>query len=118
MNSEHLLPPVRRPEWFTYPSGLLKMVDEGKTGITPWHLMKSEWVAKAIPELFNRYGRTVVPFAHRQNNDDIAVFEKGTGDKVLVIHNFAAKGEEIEEEYPDFQAWLDAAEAESLDWFS
>ncbi|MDB5105341.1 MAG: hypothetical protein JWP91_3030 [Fibrobacteres bacterium] len=116
--SDYLLPESARPEWLTYPPQLTRMVSEGKVDITPWHIMKFEWVAKTMSGLLDRYGRNVVPFAHRQNNDDVAVFEKGSVDKVLVIHDFADRGSEIEEVYPDFQTWLDSAEAESRDWNS
>ena len=116
--SEFLLPQSEAPEWFAYPKGLVELIRGGRKDLTPWHLMGISRVRKAIPALQDRFGRQVVPFAYRQNNDDIAVFEKGFGEKVVVIHDFADMGSETEEEYPDFAAWLSAVEEEAKEWES
>lgn len=116
MNAEYLLSESEKPNWFSYPDALIDLLKRENLNLTPWEFINAKRVSKAMQELFLRYGRTVIPFAHRKNNDDIAVFEKGSGKKVLVIHNFAEKGNEIEDEFASFGDWLRAAEEESRDW--
>lgn len=36
--------------------------------------------------------RCLIPFAKRDDNDDIACFELGKGESVIIIHDFASHG--------------------------
>lgn len=40
----------------------------------------------------------VIPFARRDDNDDIACFEVGKGKSVQIIHDFASEGFEQRKE--------------------
>lgn len=50
--------------------------------------------------------RKLVPFARRYNNDDIACFEVGEGEKVFIIHDFSSPGWERRREYDNIWLWL------------
>jgi hypothetical protein len=50
--------------------------------------------------------RDLIPFAGRYDNDDIACFEVGHGEKVFIVHDFASAGFERRQEYDDFWSWF------------
>jgi hypothetical protein len=58
----------------------------------------------------------LVPFADRQDNDDVACWERGGADAVVIIHDFASPGFEDEGSFEDVGAWFRAAVEETLDW--
>jgi hypothetical protein len=57
------------------------------------------WAASTGPQ------RVLVPFAKRQDNDDVACWDVPTG-KVAVIHDSADPGWEARGEFSGFYAWL------------
>lgn len=48
----------------------------------------------------------VIPFARRDDNDDIACFEVGKGKSVQIIHDFASEGFEQRKEQGCFWDWF------------
>ena len=60
--------------------------------------------------------RKLIPFARRDDNDDIACFEVGKGEKVQIIHDFASEGYEQRNEYNDFWDWLKDAIDEMIEF--
>ena len=50
-----------------------------------------------------------IPFAKRGDCDDTACFEIGKGNKVQLIHDFAAEGWEQRKEFNDFWEWVEYA---------
>ena len=113
---EYLIAEGLRPLWLDYPRELIDLILTGRGHLIPWHLLESEYAVTEIGALAQRYDRNLVPFAYRQDNDDLACFEKYCGTEVKIIHNHASKGWEDEGSYPSFSAWLEAVEAESIDW--
>ncbi|WP_198415893.1 hypothetical protein [Cryobacterium algoricola] len=103
-----LLPVEDLPPGFSYPSSFVTVVELGLTNLEPWHLLdgarlreRNRGVARRFPD------RELVPFAVRQDNDDVACWDLARGgDRVVVIHDFASPGWEDRGEYPDFYAWL------------
>ena len=65
-------------------------------------VMDAEWWRLSVPP---ELGGTVVPFANRQDNDDVACFDLDRGG-ISIIHDFASVGWEQREVYPTFYAWL------------
>lgn len=49
-----------------------------------------------------------MPFATRQDNDDIACWDVGIG-RVVVVHDFASAGYEHVAEFDTFYAWFQQA---------
>ncbi|WP_202870559.1 hypothetical protein [Kribbella sp. VKM Ac-2571] len=46
-----------------------------------------------------------MPFARRQDNDEVACWRVGSG-AVLIIHDFDDSGRELRETLPSFYTWL------------
>jgi len=83
------------PDGFTYPNALCKIVELGLVNLDVWYFMTKEQVIVRQKGLKERYpNRRLLPFARRGDNDDIACFEIGQGEKVFVIHDFASSGYE------------------------
>lgn len=56
-----------------------------------WYLMSKEQVEIRIKGLKERYpDRELMPFARRDDSDDIACFDTGKNNKVQIIHDFAS----------------------------
>jgi hypothetical protein len=52
--------------------------------------------------------RKLVPFARRQDDDDVACFDLDRG-AVAIVHDYASPGWEGNAEFADFRAWLHQA---------
>jgi len=112
-----ILPPNERPSWLEYPRSFRRLVDQGLVHITPWHLLEAEQARVDLRGLRERYpSRELFPFARRQDNDDVACWAQGTGERVFVIHDFASPGWENEGNFDDVWSWFRAAIEETIDW--
>jgi hypothetical protein len=114
--NEYLIPEGLRPDWLIYPAKLVEMFESGRVKLVPWHLDKADVSRGAHVRLKSRLGRDLVPFAHRQDREDWACFEKGKGHAVMVIHDNTDPGYEDEGSFPTFTDWLRAAEEEAASW--
>ena len=47
-----------------------------------------------LPKQFEYPNRNLIPFARRNNNDEIACFAIGSNDEVKIIHDFILSGYE------------------------
>jgi hypothetical protein len=56
----------------------------------------------------------LVPFAKRDDSDDVACWEKGSLSKVMIIHDYASSGWEQREILEDFWTWLRKAVEETI----
>ena len=75
-----------------------------------WYLLDSEWALSLCEGLQERYStRKLSPCAKRGDCDDTACFEIGKGNKVQLIHDFAAEGWEQRKEFNDFWEWVEYA---------
>ena len=113
---DYLLLDSERPFWLTYPPELIELVVSGEVVLTPWHLCNSDGVRHDYSALQKRLGRELIPFAHRQDREDLACLEKGRGQEILIIHDNTEPGWEDEGGYPCFADWLRAVRAEAKDW--
>ena len=101
-----LLSPAELPEGFQYPRQFLRTIDLGLVDLEPWWILQGDRLRERLAGLRTRYpARTLVPFAQRQDNDDVACFDLDTG-KVVIIHDFASPGWEQQTEFDDFYGWL------------
>jgi hypothetical protein len=93
----------------TPPRGLLRVVEQNLVDLAPWHIMPRELARKRLQGLRQRYGRKYVPFARRQDNDDLAVTVPEHPERIIVIHDFADEGTEVVAEFDSFWDWFRAA---------
>lgn len=96
------------PEGFVYSSKFIRVVELGLTNLEPWLVMQGESLRERYEGLRKRFpGRTLVPFARRLDNDDVACWDVGADpERVVVVHDFAAPGWEVRGEFVDFNDWL------------
>lgn len=108
------------PEGFEYPQALLDLVDQGGLKTGPWRILSGKWLLTRYDGLKQRYpNRTLVPFARRTDNDDVACFEFTESTKKLgvsVVHDFASTGWESREHFAAFEDWLVNASIEAQNW--
>jgi len=92
-----------------WPEGLLRIVQQNLVDLTPWHVMPRDLTLKRLPGLRQRYSRKYVPFAYRQDNDDIACVDPARADEIVIVHDFASEGSELRERFESFWDWFRAA---------
>jgi hypothetical protein len=99
------------PDGFAYPSEFLRLIDVGVLYLDPWEVLTGEALALRHEGLATRFpGRVLVPFARREDNDDIACFEMVEGSQEVVrIHDFATPGWERRHQYANFREWFHEA---------
>lgn len=114
--NEYLLSDALKPDWLIYPAGLIELVRSERVTLIPWHVEKSVAVLATHRRFKSHLGRELVPFAYRQDREDLACFEKGKGESVMIIHDNTDPGWEDEGSYPSFADWLAAAEDEAREW--
>lgn len=104
-----------RADGFTLPPALGRARGLGLALLGPWALLDGPDHRRAAAGLAARYpARRLVPFARRLDADDVACFERGgpqgpDGPRVLVIHDFASPGWELDATHAGFWDWLRAA---------
>jgi hypothetical protein len=104
------------PPGFSYPPEFIRVLDHGLTDIEPWWIIEGERLRIRFSGLRERYpSRTLVPFALRQDNDDVACWDVAGGN-VTIIHDFASPGWEQRAELTDFYAWFRRAIEDFIDF--
>jgi hypothetical protein len=61
-------------------------------------------------------GRELVPFARRDDNDEVPCWEKDRGATVVVIHDFASPGHEERRVFRDFWSWFSGAVEDTIEF--
>ena len=115
-----LLPPNILPPRFKYPSEYLWLINRRLVFLNPWMLCSIDEVEIRYRGLQKRYpNRTLVPFARRFDNDDVACWENDDNKRVVVVHDFASSGwEDTGEFYPNFWAWFKAVVDDMIEYQS
>ena len=104
-----LLTAEELPPRFEYPKLLLRMVDARLKYLEPWFILEGDLLRQRYQGLKDRFpGRLLVPFAARQDCDDIACWSSAPP-KVHVVHDFAKEGWQDRGSFDDINAWLRAA---------
>lgn len=101
---------------YQFPKELIKLRKLGLTNMEFWWLIDDEhlqWRYKHLKQYYKN--RQLIPFAKRDDCDDIACFEVGKGETVQIIHDFASPGWEQVREYNCFWDWFSAAISEMVD---
>jgi hypothetical protein len=94
--------PVKLPE------GLLRLVKQNLVDLTPWHVMTRDLAVKRLHGMRQRYSRKYVPFAYRQDNDDVACIDPESADEIVIVHDFASEGTELRKRFDSFWDWFRA----------
>lgn len=107
------------PNGFKYSDSYVKYVGNDFPDFDPWDFYGDD-LRFAFDGLKDRYpSRIVVPFARRNDNDDIACFDASVPSDdpiVVIIHDFASPGWEDRGELENFDAWVKLAKLESEDF--
>lgn len=102
-----LLTSADLPDGFEYPSQFIRVVELGLIDLEPWRVVEGDELASLLDGLGRRYpARTLVPFARRIDDDDVACWDIDRAGRVSIIHDFASPGWEERAEFDDFYAWL------------
>lgn len=92
---------------FSFPREFLRIVNLNLVNFDWWYLLNKEHMEFRIKQLKERYPhRKLIPFARRDDGDDIACFEVGKGDKVQIVHDYSSPGYEQRKEYACFWDWF------------
>lgn len=103
--SEILLNQEELPKWFEYPTEALLLVDQNLLDFDPWIILTDSRLRERYTGVKDRYpSRNIIPFARREDNDDLACFNKEH--KIVVIHDFASAGFEGGIEEFEFWNWF------------
>lgn len=95
-------------EEFEYPEAYEKLLELKLFDFDVWYLIPEEQAQRRLLALQERYpSRKLIPFARRDDNDDIACFEVGKGNRVQIIHDFASSGFEQRTELQDLWEWIE-----------
>lgn len=107
------------PKGFTYPHQFRRVVELGLTDLEPWYLLEGKPLRDTMSGLAERYPkRVLVPFARRQDNDDVACWQTGIDEQIFIIHDFAAPGWEQRECFANFYDWLRRAVEDFIEFDS
>jgi hypothetical protein len=95
------------PVGMSYPDSLRRLIGRGITYLEPWFILDSKQARDKLRGLTGRYpGRNLFPFARREDNDDVACFERELPGKVVIVHDFASNGWENRDILEDFHSWV------------
>ena len=102
---------------YQYPAAYNKLVELGLLDFDIWYLIESEQATKRYHDLRGRFPkRQLIPFARRDDNDDIACFEIDKPGRVQLIHDFSSEGYEQRGEFSDLWDWLKYAINEMIEY--
>jgi hypothetical protein len=105
------------PSWFEYPKELLTLINQNLLDFDPWIILSADRLKERYKGLKSRYpSRELIPFARREDNDDVACWEKNKG--VVIIHDFASQGFEGGKEVMTFWDWFKLIVNDMIDYNS
>lgn len=122
MQEKTLLTSSLLPLGFQYPGQLKRLVEIEALEFEPWTILTGDRLQQKFEGIKQRYPqRTLVPFAMREDLDDVACFDVQNNNYICIIHDYALPGWEQNNKriYLTFHEWLrDAFEhfLERGDW--
>lgn len=98
------------PDWVKPTKEFLQLVKEDSEEILPWFFCDEKAIYSAnIALKVNYHNRDLFVFAHREDGDEIACFEKSKPGKVVIVYNFDDPGYEAGPEFVSFEDWYEYA---------
>ena len=80
------------PVGFYYPDDFKRIVSQGLLDFDPWIILQGDRLITRFNGIKNRYpSRELIPFARREDNDDVACWEVNKPGKVIIIHDFTSE---------------------------
>ncbi len=114
---DQLLEKTELPEWFDYPREFMRLVDQNLLDFDPWIILQGERLRSRFHGMKERFpGRELVPFARREDNDDVACWERGDSKGVVIIHDFSSSGYEKRESFDSFWDWFRKVVEEMIEY--
>ena len=106
------------PKDFDYPRLFVRLAEQGLLDLEPWHVLVGDELRQRFIGLAKRYpNRSLVPFARRQDNDDVACWEPAVShDAVVIVHDFASPGWETRGSFNDVESWFRQAIEDLIEW--
>jgi hypothetical protein len=112
-----LLRPDELPAGFLYPPPFLRMVERGLVYFEPWFVLEGEQLRARAQGLRARFpDRTLIPFARREDSDDVACWEPPDQTRVMLVHDFASAGWERRAVFDSFYDWLRRAVEDMIEF--
>lgn len=104
------------PEGFIYPSDFLRIVQQGLVDFDPWIILQDKQLRTRYIGINQRFpNKSLVPFARREDNDDVACWQPNDIDSVYVIHDFSTLGYEKKIKL-SFWDWLRQALEDTINY--
>ncbi len=104
---------------FAYPPEFLKVVRLGLLDLEPWYVLRGERLRELHDGLARRYPtKRWVPFARRQDCDDVACWSRDGTPRVVVVHDFADPGWEERRNFATFWDWFRQAVEDMIEFGS
>ncbi len=92
---------------YNYPQGYIKLKELHLIDFEYWYFIPDNQFEKRFMGMKERFpNRKYIPFARRDDCDDIACFELGKGETVFIIHDYASDGYEERKRYNDIWDWV------------
>lgn len=103
----------------------MHVIERNLIDLDPWILFDSDEQVRARSHAINaRYsGREVLCFAERRDTDDVGCIVLGSNSddsvgQVLIVHDFAKSGSEVDAMFSDFWEWFKGAVDDMIDTFA
>jgi len=102
---------------FQLPAEYKRVMKQGLVDLTPWHLLERAAAIRRMQGLRTRFRTKYIPFAYRQQNDDVACFDPDRSGAVIVVHDYASEGFELQgESHATFWDWFRRAVDELVEF--
>jgi hypothetical protein len=112
-----LLNKTELPDGFVYPEAFLRLIEQNLIDLSPWIIDSGNSLKLRHSGLKKRFpNHTIIPFARRLDNDDIACWLEGDNQTVFVIHDFATNALERKKKFISFWAWFKTAIDDMIDY--
>jgi hypothetical protein len=95
----------------------IRFAEFGIKHLEPWKWLDGDRFDFRLSGLRHRYpSRNLLPFAERQDCDDVACWEGFNSDRVVIIHDYAEAGWESKASFVSWREWLHQALDDCLDF--
>ena len=116
-SSRYVLSPSERPPWFFHSESYLQLVDQAFVELTPWTMLTAADALVLQAGLRSRYPeRMLLPFARRQDTDDVMCWDRSRPREVTRVHDYASAGWEDEGRFGSFTSWYRSAIEDMAGW--